>query len=696
MIDNYEDIDEYSLPDWWDWNLMEDSDVKKSLTTENTEDLRKESLEKETKDLNSTEDKWVKKLEKLNKRRDPDGIEKDKEKSYSKEHLKEMIQEHKRLVKVLENDKSEENKKEYDIQKKELDEYIEKYKAFKSVESDIEKAKYIKREGSKGKYKYIYRNESKSKNSVVNKIQEYANKIITGDIKFNRLSPQEEFGRIQGGRANVEATILAQGSKKTNRNGDELDTRKEQEKLITSYAKKSNLWIEDFEKEFGKENFLGQGFEAKVYFDEKDQCVYKVHHYPFEETYLNFSDRIAVHNRLFPESQYEVVGFTERKKEKYFSEDKFSIVLKQRFIKSSNTPISQKEIDKEMFKRGFKLDEDNGIYFNEDHVVYDLHPGNVLKTKEGNFIFIDPICLPNTKEAGFGGDRKLTKSQESDIEKSQKSAQIGEVRIHADGKKYKKVNNTGNKNKDWKLVTSPKDKQEESDDISQKGNEGGDKQQHSKEDLKEQAKNTSETALNNAIKESDNPEVRQAAHEELDRREKEKKPQEESEKKDDSKSENEAEKNIRDNFLKLRDWLQNNGFEKRYVAKSGSSSYWGNGLIEVRLSDHKNQSAYHEDSDVNGFSDEKDGWKQKIKEIQQLNEKVKTELDKNDGEIKDEKPKETVKSPRFGEGEVLWESEDKVGINFKENGYKELLTRFAKLERNVETKQKSKNKDEKE
>lgn len=64
----------------------------------------------------------------------------EKSEGFSKKQLREMIAEHKRLVKVLENDKSKENQKEYKRQKKELQDYIEQYSKMKSEESDIEKA----------------------------------------------------------------------------------------------------------------------------------------------------------------------------------------------------------------------------------------------------------------------------------------------------------------------------------------------------------------------------------------------------------------------------------------------------------------------------------------------------------------------------------------------------------------------------
>lgn len=109
-----------------------------------------------------------------------------------------------------------------------------------------------------------------------------------------------------------------------------------------------------------------------------------------------------------------------------------------------------------------------------------------------------------------------------DLEKSWVKKPIGTEVTRKDGKKYRKVSETGNSKADWVEVKSNKEKTSEenkSDKEGKKSEEG--KLQSSKKELTEYAKNTSEDALNNAIKHSNEPEVRKMAHEELDRREKE-------------------------------------------------------------------------------------------------------------------------------------------------------------------------------
>lgn len=114
------------------------------------------------------------------------------------------------------------------------------------------------------------------------------------------------------------------------------------------------------------------------------------------------------------------------------------------------------------------------------------------------------------------------------IEKAWKKHPVGTVMTRKDGRKYKKISETGNSNKDWQLVTDAKNKTEESTQKRTKSGEQGGGEINAK-DLPEQAKNTSETALQNAIKRSPDPVVREAAHKEMERRQKEEVPQEEKE-----------------------------------------------------------------------------------------------------------------------------------------------------------------------
>jgi hypothetical protein len=109
----------------------------------------------------------------------------------------------------------------------------------------------------------------------------------------------------------------------------------------------------------------------------------------------------------------------------------------------------------------------------------------------------------------------------------------------------KKVSATGNSEKDWMPVKSGdkgkedkhpggggthKRREDDGDEFAPKEEDPGEPKMPSEDELKEHAKNSSETALSNAVKQSNNPTVRQVAQAEIKRRLSEEKPQDDKEK----------------------------------------------------------------------------------------------------------------------------------------------------------------------
>lgn len=583
--------------------------------------------------------------------------------------------------------------------------------------------KYIsKSPDGKGGWNYTYGEpkkvikKKKEENNDFKKVKDYANKVINGERQIERLSPEAEQGRIRGGKANVEATILiGANAEASDRSKEPYERDLIQKELVESYAKENKLWIERL-PEFNSNNFIDSGAEAKVYKYGSNNVV-KINNLSQHEELIEFLDRVAAHNYLFPDTKYEVLGFGK------FDGD-FSIIVKQPFIEGKGG-VSKDVVSREMSKMGFESEGGNN-YRNDFYLIEDLHKGNVLNTKYG-LMFIDPIIYINKPEEGYGGkykvgdiditkstdidlfkavsktlyadnivyndegkilllrrsendktfpgmwvipgghidlgeepetaakrelyeeagieaekpeqvgeyednkvhiryfeshvgdkepvlqqeeqwgyewvsvddlqdypmpmnmcenilkivrpfklqvikiklysnvdiespkskeekelDKKLSdlaskmnqivslkrkklkelgKSQEQDLIKAWESAQIGEIRTHKDGKKYRKVAQTGDKNKDWQLVAKDKSGNKEPESKSTKSDKQGDtgQKQSSPEELSTAARNASENALNAAIKGSGDEAMRQAAHEELDRRSKEEAIQEEPE-----------------------------------------------------------------------------------------------------------------------------------------------------------------------
>ncbi|MDR1023458.1 MAG: hypothetical protein LBL94_09350 [Prevotellaceae bacterium] len=137
----------------------------------------------------------------------------------------------------------------------------------------------------------------------------------------------------------------------------------------------SNRWIH-----------LRNGKESAVYIHPEDnRFVRKVFCYKIlSKTPSEALQRIQLHNSLFPETAYEIEGYAD-----YFGE--FCFVLKQPFIVGKRP--SAKEIVEEMRKRGFEDMGGGQLFINDTYIVDDLHEGNVIKSADGFFYFIDTLVL---------------------------------------------------------------------------------------------------------------------------------------------------------------------------------------------------------------------------------------------------------------------------------------------------------------
>lgn len=111
------------------------------------------------------------------------------------------------------------------------------------------------------------------------------------------------------------------------------------------------------------------------------------------ETPLEFFDRISIHNNLFPQAPYTVIGFTRKN-------GVFSVIIQQPFI-IAERGLEYEEVAAYMKQLGF---EDMGkTYVNDTYIIDDLHPGNILKTPQGNIIVIDDVACLNTEDEDFDG-----------------------------------------------------------------------------------------------------------------------------------------------------------------------------------------------------------------------------------------------------------------------------------------------------
>jgi hypothetical protein len=156
--------------------------------------------------------------------------------------------------------------------------------------------------------------------------------------------------------------------------------KEKQASLIESYCNKKNLWIVDLP---GEERYLTRGGEARVYFDDDNKNVIKLNDSVYYATWLEFFNSILLHNLIFQNTAYDLLGFAKEN-------NVLSAVLKQPFI-ISNVQVELEDIKKFLVFNGFENSKRND-YVNKELglILEDMHDENVIVNSETLF-FIDTV-----------------------------------------------------------------------------------------------------------------------------------------------------------------------------------------------------------------------------------------------------------------------------------------------------------------
>jgi len=155
---------------------------------------------------------------------------------------------------------------------------------------------------------------------------------------------------------------------------------KEKQKLeLIGFAKNQNLIQDNF---IDTNLYLTEGGESKIYLSLDGTHVIKLNDGIYYSNWLDFLNSLCIHNILFPETGYELIGFT--------NQDELHAVLKQNFI-YANEDVDLSEVEIILNTNGFikikPLD-----YFNKEIGIRleDIHDENVIK-QNGIYFFIDTV-----------------------------------------------------------------------------------------------------------------------------------------------------------------------------------------------------------------------------------------------------------------------------------------------------------------
>lgn len=218
--------------------------------------------------------------------------------------------------------------------------------------------------------------------------------IISGAGRIVRLNDREEQGRIYGGQRNVESSLIAGAEEGASPEGEpRRSTIQRSEEALEAYARYEGIWFDDLDSEYAQ---IAEGFEAIVYADANPDFVLKSARFADSTPLETLDQRISLFNILFPETAYELIGFTRDMKG-------FRFVLQQRFIIGDIANEDLNGLTSRMKREGlFATANSTKNFDNSNYSVRDVHNQNYIKVEDEIFI-IDAITTLKTAE--FGGNR---------------------------------------------------------------------------------------------------------------------------------------------------------------------------------------------------------------------------------------------------------------------------------------------------
>ena len=195
--------------------------------------------------------------------------------------------------------------------------------------------------------------------------------------RISQASDGADSGKADGGLQSADQ--LRRGIEEASR--DARGGEKEVNRAIEALAKSLGLWIPFENLSSLGSPFVG-GNENTNYLDESG-TIYKVNNLMNSGTIVDLFNRIDLHNAIFPNTRYELVGVSG-----FGNGSSIYPVYKQYFVRDAEFATPE-EIDSYMRSLGFEKTSKEAEYSNGEYVVSDLRPRNVLKDSDGDIYVVD-------------------------------------------------------------------------------------------------------------------------------------------------------------------------------------------------------------------------------------------------------------------------------------------------------------------
>ena len=167
---------------------------------------------------------------------------------------------------------------------------------------------------------------------------------------------------------------------------------------LKEWAVNNSLWIYDI-SQLG--TYSDRGSENEVYVNNETQTVYKLNDFRYsDDNLMPFFERIRIHNTLFEDCPYEMIGMAENQSGKPCA------VLTQPYILAERE-ASEDEISEELLRLGFHPEMEGEYFSNGYFDIFDASPNNVLMGIDGHLYFIDTIIY-KSDTGGFDTYRTLS------------------------------------------------------------------------------------------------------------------------------------------------------------------------------------------------------------------------------------------------------------------------------------------------